>query len=396
MSEEDMNQSTTAMDTAQAAPASAPSDNSSPISSTSKGPSSAPANGDDRPTGPGIPGPRSSRQIPAKSAAPLKTPIPETNEPAPAQPPAVGLTIDEVQKALNIKSAEDLKRFQNREQLFGRQTNELGQMRQKVAAFEKQQALAKQQADAQKLKPWAKTHPEHNRWQGLHSKVQDNNKRVAQLAEMAKGLPPEHQENWINEQTQRIRGELLPEETQQWNDFVDHKKSEDLRWHTDREGVLSEHFDRMFEQRMQQREAEMQAQKDVEKDLESPEIKQFMADPNNQAEFDTALTGMSQDPWSYATHLVKMKQQNEALWKELEHLKSQNGEVTNRLQLQQVQAGIKENRAKAAITRDVRPAKGDPFMLARKEAQEKGIDTLPTNPAWRNLLQKHTAANANS
>lgn len=396
MSEEDINQSTTAMDTAPAAPASAPSDNSSPTSSPAKGPASAPANGSDRPVVPGIPGPRSPRQVSAKPAAPLKTPIPETNEPAPAQPPAAGLTIDEVQKALNIKSAEDLKRFQNREQLFGRQTNELGQMRQKLAAFEKQEAEKRKMAETQKLKPWTKSHPEHSRWQNLHSKVQDNNKRVAQLAEMAKGLPPEHQENWINEQTQRIRGELLPEETQQWNDFVDHKKSEDLRWHTDREGVLREEFDRMFEQRMQQREAEMQAKQDVERDLESPEIKRFMEDPNNQAEFDTALNGMSQDPWSYATHLVKMKQQNEALWAELEQLKSQNGNITNRLQLQQVQAGIKENRAKAAITRDVRPVKGDPYLLAKKEAQEKGIDTLPTNPAWRNLLQKHTNAVANT
>lgn len=385
--------SNAAPDTASAAPVAAPNAPSGVSPSSPASPPSAPASGNDRPTGPGIPGFKSpGRPVPGKPAAPLTTPIPETSKP-PAQP---SLSLEEVQKALKITSAEDLKRFQNREQLYGRQTNELGQMRQKLAAFEKQQAEQRKAAEAQNLKPWRKSHPEHSKWQGTHTKVQENNRRVGELAAMAKDLPPEHQQAWIDQQTQRIRGELTPEDTQSWNDFVDDRKADDMRWHTDREGVLNEHFERMFDARMQRHQEEQQAKTDVQRDLESPELKQFMADPENKQQFDTALTGMSEDPWTYATHLVKMQQQNQALWAEVEKLKSQNGTVNNQLQLQQTQAQLDARKAKASITRDVRQPKGNPFMLAREEAQKLGIDTQPTNPAWRKLLEKHTAAVANS
>lgn len=392
MSDPDTTQTTTATDTAPAPQSSAPSAPSASPSSPASTPS-APASGNDRPTGPGIPGSKSpGRPVPGKPAAPLTTPIPETSKP-PA-PPA--LSLEEVQKALKITSAEDLKRFQNRDQLYGRQTNELAQARQKLAAFEKAQAEQRKSAEAQKLKPWKKAHPEHTKWQGTHTKVQENNRRVGELAAMAKDLPPEHQQAWIDQQTQRIRNELTPEDTQSWNDFVDDRKADDMRWHTDREGVLDEHFERMFDARMQRYQEDQQAKTDVQRDLESPELKQFMADPENKEQFDTALTGMSEDPWTYATHMVKMTQQNEALWAEVERLKSQNGTVNNQLQLQQTQAQLDARKAKASITRDVRQPKGNAFMLAREEAQKLGIDTQPTNPAWRKLLEKHTAAVANS
>lgn len=387
MNDPDTTSHTTASDTAPAASSPAPSQGST---STPASPSGAPSSGPDRPAGPGIPGSMSKgRPTLAKPAAPLTTPTPEKN-PNPAQPP--GLSLEEVQKTLNIKSAEDLKRFQNREQLFGRQTNELGQMRQRLAQFEKAKTDALKAAENQKLKIWSSKHPEHSKWNSLHSKVQENNKRVGELTAMAKGLPPEQAEAWIQEQTARIRGELAPEDTDQWNAFVDHKKSEDMRWHTDREGVLREEFDRMFEDRMQQREMESQAKADVQKDLESPELKQFLDTPENKEQFDTALDGMAKDPWTYATHLVRMKQQNDALFARLKDLESQNGEVSQRLQLTQTQAQLDARKAKAAITRDVKPVKGNAYALAREEAQKSGISTTPTNPAWRRLLEKHMAA----
>jgi hypothetical protein len=324
----------------------------------------------------------------AKPAAPLTTPIPEKTNPT--QP--AGLSLEEVQKALKINTAEDLKRFQNRDQLFGRQTNELGQLKQRIAQFERAKAEALKTAENQKMKIWSSKHPEHSKWNSLHAKVQDNNKRVGELTAMAKGLPPEQAEAWVQEQTARIRGELAPEDTDQWNQFVDHKKSEDMRWHTDREGVLRDEFDRMFEDRMQQREAEMQAKADVQRDLESPELKQFLDTPENKEQFDTALDGMSKDPWTYATHLVRMKQQNDALFAKLKELESQNGEVSQRLQLTQTQAQLDARKAKAAITRDVKPVQGNAYQLASEEAQKKGMSREPTNPQWRALLAKHMAA----
>ena len=358
MNELDTTANNTTAESAPAAPASAPSTSSA--STSTPEPTSAPASGSDRPDLPGVPGPRpNGRQAQAKASTSLTPPNTETSKPteAAAQPP--GLTLEEVQKSLNIKDANDLKRFQGREQLFGKQTNELGQLRKQMDQIRQQEQARKAQADAAGQKIWSKTHPNHAKWQSLHGKVQDNNSRVAKLADMAKSLPPEVAQQWVEAQTAAIRGELAPEDTQQWNDFVDYRKSEDMRWHTDREGVLSEHFERMFEQRMQRHQEEQQAKLDVQQDMQDPAIQKFMEAPENKEQFDTALTEMQRDPWSYATHLVKMTQQNHALHERLKSLEAQKGNVEQRLQQTEIQSRADAKKSQAAITRDVRPPTGN-------------------------------------
>lgn len=296
------------------------------------------------------------------------------------------LSLEEVKKMLGFNTMDDVKKLAGMNQRYGHVANELGQTRRQLQELEKFRQESLQKAQASKLKPWSSRHPEHGKWQNLSQRVERNQARVAELQQMVpEGLSPEQSKQWLDHHTQRIRGELTNEDITQWNDFIDHKKQDDMRWHTDREGMLDEIMERKFEEKMAQWEAQKTAYSDVQRDLDDPIVKEFLGNPEQQEQFESALDGMKQDPWTFATHMVKLYQDNQ-------RLRSLTDQTQQQAIQAQDQARVTRLRSDAAHTRDPKPPKIDPYAAAFAEAKKDGIDTMPDNPVWRRLLKKHQEA----
>lgn len=124
--------------------------------------------------------------------------------PSPAQPitspaaTAQAPTWDQIQAKLGIKDPKDLDRIANQGLLYGRQANEVGQLRQQLAELtqRQQQETQRAQEEAQRLNlsPFHQRHPQH----------QQNTARVQAFSSFKaalQGLPPELQ----NDPAQRTR-----------------------------------------------------------------------------------------------------------------------------------------------------------------------------------------------
>lgn len=119
---------------------------------------------------------------------------PVTPPPTTIQPP----TWDDISKKLGIKDPKDLDRIVGMQNLYGRQANEVGQLRQQLTQLQQEQQAAQQRAqeEAQRLNlsPFHSRHPQH----------QQNTARVQAFSAFKaalQGLPPELQ----NDPAQRAR-----------------------------------------------------------------------------------------------------------------------------------------------------------------------------------------------
>lgn len=119
---------------------------------------------------------------------------PVTPPPTTVQPP----TWDDISKKLGIKDPKDLDRIVGMQNLYGRQANEVGQLRQQLTQLQQEQQAAQQRAqeEAQRLNlsPFHSRHPQH----------QQNTARVQAFSAFKaalQGLPPELQ----NDPAQRAR-----------------------------------------------------------------------------------------------------------------------------------------------------------------------------------------------
>lgn len=119
---------------------------------------------------------------------------PVTPPPTTVQPP----TWDDISKKLGIKDPKDLDRIVGMQNLYGRQANEVGQLRQQLTQLQQEQQAAQQRAqeEAQRLNlsPFHSRHPQH----------QHNTARVQAFSAFKaalQGLPPELQ----NDPAQRAR-----------------------------------------------------------------------------------------------------------------------------------------------------------------------------------------------
>ena len=107
-------------------------------------------------------------------------------------------TWDQIQAKLGIKDPRELDRIAGMTQLYGRQANEVGQLRQQLTQLQQEQSAAQQRAqeEAQRLNlsPFHSRHPQH----------QQNTARVQAFSSFKaalQGLPPELQ----NDPSQRAR-----------------------------------------------------------------------------------------------------------------------------------------------------------------------------------------------
>ena len=123
------------------------------------------------------------------------------NKSAPVTPPPTAIqppSWDDVSKKLGIKDPKDLDRIAGMQNLYGRQANEVGQLRQQLTQLQQEQQAAQQRAqeEAQRLQlsPFHSRHPQH----------QQNTARVQAFSSFRaalQGLPPELQ----NDPAQRAR-----------------------------------------------------------------------------------------------------------------------------------------------------------------------------------------------
>lgn len=124
----------------------------------------------------------------AQSAQPITPPT------TAVQPP----TWDDISKKLGIKDPKELDKIAGMQNLYGRQANEVGQLRQQLTQLQQEQQAAQQRAqeEAQRLQlsPFHSRHPQH----------QQNTARVQAFGSFKaalQGLPPELQ----NDPAQRAR-----------------------------------------------------------------------------------------------------------------------------------------------------------------------------------------------
>ena len=123
------------------------------------------------------------------------------NRPAQVTPPTNAIqppSWDDISKKLGIKEPKDLDRIAGMQNLYGRQANEVGQLRQQLTQLQQEQQAAQQRAqeEAQRLNlsPFHSRHPQH----------QQNTARVQAFSSFKaalQGLPPELQ----NDPAQRTR-----------------------------------------------------------------------------------------------------------------------------------------------------------------------------------------------
>ena len=126
-----------------------------------------------------------------------KSPLPNQQITSPGQQ-APALTSDQIFQKLGIKDAKELDRIANQGILYGRQSNEVGQLRQQLAQLQQEQQTAQRRAQEEaarlNLSPFHSRHPQH----------QQNTARVQAFGSFKaalQGLPPELQ----NDPAQRAR-----------------------------------------------------------------------------------------------------------------------------------------------------------------------------------------------
>jgi hypothetical protein len=224
-------------------------------------------------------------------------------------------------------------------------------------------------AQAAQLKPWSKAHPEFQKFNGVLERAKVIDK---QLRSIPANLPPEQQEAM----KQAIVGALSQEEQQQIGEYRESLTNFQRDFFTDPHGTILPMVEQLAEQKVQQALQKIEAQHSVQQDFADPQLAPMIKEYGQ--DFARALKEMPERPYDYAKQMM-------ALFAENQRLKAAHQQVDTRATMAEEQKRLAKG--EAAITRDTRTPRLDPYTAAKAEAAKLGIST--DSPRFAQLLSKH-------
>lgn len=258
--------------------------------------------------------------------------------------------------------------------LQSRTDRQVNQMRREMQQYQDEfnglkQFRQQQEERAQQLnlKPWMKGHPENPRWKGLEERAKSVGQ---QLQNPPPGLTPEQDQAY----RQSVMSVLSHEEQAQLKEHRNSQHDFQSAFFSDPQGTLAPMLLPIIQEQIQRATEQAQASYQVERDFESPELKPLVQE--HAAEIQEALNAGV--PYDYAKHMVQMFGRLKQMEQQLQ------GANKDAVMGKEQQRLSKSN---ATITRDPAAAHSvDPYELAKKEAQRKGIQT--DDPRFFQILDR--------
>jgi hypothetical protein len=298
---------------------------------------------------------------PDTKAGSLTPPNSETNKPTEQAQPPPQQNWEKRYADLMSHTSKQTNEWRTRMQETERKNQELANWKQEQ----------EKRAQAAQLKPWSKAHPEFQKFNGVLERAKVIDK---QLRSIPANLPPEQQEAM----KQAIVGALSNEEQQQIGEYRDSLTNFQRDFFTDPHGTILPMVEQLAEQKVQQALQKIEAQHSVQQDFADPVLAPMLKEHGQ--DFARALNEM-RDPnktYDYAKQMMMLYAENQ-------RLKSQSQQVDTRATMAEEQKRLAKG--EAAITRDTRAPKIDPYESAKVEAAKRGIPL--DSPRFSQLLTKH-------
>lgn len=289
----------------------------------------------------------------------LTPPIDETKPTEPAAP---------VQPQQNWeKRYSDLKSYTDRQ--VNQWQSRISDQERKFQEMNKWKQEQEQRAQAAQLKPWSKAHPEFQKFNSTLERAKVIDK---QLRNIPANLPPEQQQAMKD----AIVGALSPEEQQQIGEYRESLTNFQKDFFTDPHGTLLPMVEQLAEQKVQMALQRIEAQHSVQQDFADPTLAPLIKEYGE--DFSRAIQEMPQKPYEYAKQMM-------TLFAENQRLKQAAGQVSTASTMAAEQKRLVKG--EAAITRDPRSPKPDPYVAAKAEAEKRGIAL--DSPRFSTLLAKY-------
>lgn len=265
------------------------------------------------------------------------------------------------------------KRYSDLKSHTDRQVNQwqsrMSDQERKFQEIQKWKSEQEQRAQAAQLKPWSKAHPEFQKFNGTLERAKVIDK---QLRNIPQNLPPEQQEAM----KQAIVGALSQEEQAQIGEYRESLTNFQKDFFTDPHGTLLPMVEQLAEQKVQMALQKIEAQHSVQQDFADPTLAPLIKEYGE--DFSRAIQEMPQKPYEYAKQMM-------TLFAENQRLKQAAGKVNTESAMAAEQKRLVKG--EAAITRDTRAPRPDPYQSALAEAKKRGIS--PDSPRFATLLVKH-------
>ncbi len=175
----------------------------------------------------------------------------------PSQPAVTAApTWEQIQAKLGIKDPKDLDKVAGMQNLYGRQANEVGQLRQQLAQLQQEQQAAQSRAqeEAQRLQlsPFHSRHPQH----------QQNTARVQAFSGFKaalQGLPPELQSDPAQRARLAQAMGVTPDDEKLYAQQETYSRQIQQEFHSNPEGFVEQRAQRLVDAKFQQFEQYLEA-----------------------------------------------------------------------------------------------------------------------------------------